>query len=99
MSSTSKFILGSLVGGAIGCIVGMLLAPRSGVETREMIKSELDDKYRESSKVLTDKANEVRSKAETIASDVSSKVKNITDELEEVGENAVRDASGKFAKS
>ena len=96
MSSTSKFVLGSLIGGAIGCVVGMLLAPRSGVETREMIKSELDERYQESSKVITDTANEVRSKAESIANDVTSHVKNITDELEEVGENALREVSEKL---
>lgn len=96
MSSTSKFILGSLVGGAIGCVVGMLLAPRSGVETREMIKTEIDDRYRESSRAISDKANEVKHKAETLAHDVSSRVKTITDELEEVGEKAVQSVSKKL---
>ena len=36
--STGKFIAGFVIGGVVGAVAGILLAPRSGEETREMIK-------------------------------------------------------------
>ncbi len=36
------FLGGLLVGGAIGAIAGLLLAPRSGKETRKVLKKSLD---------------------------------------------------------
>ncbi len=35
--STGKFLTGFLVGATIGGVIGLLLAPQSGEETREMI--------------------------------------------------------------
>ena len=37
MSSAGKFLVGFTVGAALGAITGILLAPKSGEETREMI--------------------------------------------------------------
>lgn len=45
MSKTNKsgaFIGGMLVGGAIGTLVGLSLAPRSGKETRQILKKSVD---------------------------------------------------------
>ena len=35
--SATKFLAGFIVGGAIGAVSGVLLAPKSGEETRAMI--------------------------------------------------------------
>ena len=35
--SVTKFLTGFAVGAAIGAIAGILLAPKSGAETREML--------------------------------------------------------------
>ena len=35
--SVSRFLAGFIVGGAIGAVAGVLLAPRSGEETRKML--------------------------------------------------------------
>ena len=35
--SAPKFLAGFIVGGAIGAIAGILLAPKSGEETRQLI--------------------------------------------------------------
>ena len=35
--SAGKFIAGFIVGGAVGAVIGILLAPQSGEETREQI--------------------------------------------------------------
>ncbi|WP_017303899.1 YtxH domain-containing protein [Spirulina subsalsa] len=41
-NSTGAFIGGILLGGAIGTIVGVLVAPRSGRETRQILKKSAD---------------------------------------------------------
>jgi gas vesicle protein len=37
-NGTGKFLGGLLIGGAIGAALGILFAPRSGKETRQMLK-------------------------------------------------------------
>ena len=44
--SVSRFLAGFIVGGAIGAVAGVLLAPRSGEETRKMLKDTADDMAR-----------------------------------------------------
>ena len=41
--SATKFLAGFIVGGAIGAIAGVLLAPKSGEETRAMIADTAKD--------------------------------------------------------
>jgi gas vesicle protein len=40
--SNGSFISGFLVGGAIGTVLGMLLAPRTGKENRKMMKKSIE---------------------------------------------------------
>lgn len=67
--STGKFIAGFIVGGIVGAVTGILLAPRSGDETREMIKDASQKAY--------DKAHatvkEIQDKAESISNDMTKK--------------------------
>lgn len=46
-SSLEKFLFGALLGGAIGAVLGLLLAPKSGEETRATLKTTTKDKYRD----------------------------------------------------
>ena len=55
---TFSFLKGILVGAIAGAVTGVLLAPKSGVETREDLKKLAVD--------LGDKANELYTKASTI---------------------------------
>jgi gas vesicle protein len=41
-SNAGAFLAGMLVGGAIGTIAGLLVAPRSGKETRRILKKSAD---------------------------------------------------------
>jgi gas vesicle protein len=84
-SSLGKFMVGALVGGAVGAVMGMLLAPRSGVETREMIKEEFGSRYKDSLDGIRDKADMVKEKASAI----KDKVKAVSEDLEEVGRRTV----------
>lgn len=98
MSSASnfgKFVVGAMVGGAIGALFGMLLAPRSGVETREMIREEFDnqvDTLRNQSGALKDKAKEK-------ASVLKDRVAEVASELEEVGRKALSRFSDKHTET
>ena len=60
--SAGKFLAGFIVGGAVGAIAGLLLAPKSGEETREMLaktSSEIYDKTEDSLKEIKEKAEDV----------------------------------------
>ena len=59
--SVSKFIAGFVVGGAIGAIAGILLAPKSGEETRRLLSESAQDMARradETAKQIKYKAND-----------------------------------------
>ena len=47
--SAGKFLAGFIVGGAIGAIAGILLAPKSGEETRAMLADSAKDAMKKDS--------------------------------------------------
>ncbi len=58
MSNTgSKFLLGFLAGILTGAAIGLLLAPESGEETRNLIREKIDQ-YAEEGKKIIEKAKE-----------------------------------------
>ena len=69
--SAGKFIAGFVVGGAIGAIAGVLLAPKSGTETR-------DD--------IANTAKEMLRKADETAKQIQSKTDDAIGELQKKGE-------------
>jgi gas vesicle protein len=86
MSSFGKFMLGTLVGGAIGAALGLLLAPRSGQETRKLIQDEFSTRYNDSVDCVKEKAEAVRAK-----------IKEEAHNLEEAGRKMVSKMSHKDA--
>ena len=52
--SLSKFLTGFAVGAAIGAVAGILLAPKSGAETREMIGEMASDVARKTDETVKD---------------------------------------------
>lgn len=99
--SKGKFALGALVGGAIGAVVALLTAPKSGKETRDDLKKKVDSIKTDTEK----KVGEVKEQAETIAKDVKHQaettvkdVKSQADELKKRTENAVQGAKEGFQK-
>jgi gas vesicle protein len=65
----SRFFEGLVVGGVLGYIVGILSAPKSGVELRRQIADNSEDIYKQAS----DSLGQVREKTEQVVTDVSSK--------------------------
>ncbi len=78
--SIGRFIAGFAIGSIVGGLIGILLAPQSGEETREI----LSDK----SKEICDKAHsavsEIQSKADGIVSDMQTKGDELISKLQDV---------------
>lgn len=81
--SATKFLAGFIVGGAIGALAGVLLAPKSGEETRQLIA--------DGAKEMVDRANEtvkeIQSKADDVVSDMQKKGDEIKDKLQHMIDN------------
>lgn len=69
--SADKFFAGFIVGGVMGALTGILLAPASGEKTRKNISKQ---------------ANEAVSKAESSIKDMQSHADDIIDELQKKGD-------------
>lgn len=76
--SATKFLAGFIVGGAIGAISGVLLAPKSGEETRAMLK----DGAKEAMKRADETVKEIQSKADDVVSDMQKKGEEIKEKLQ-----------------
>lgn len=50
MSKRNKFLVGTIVGGAVGSVLAIMFAPKSGKETRAQIKESSQALYKKSSK-------------------------------------------------
>lgn len=93
--STGKTLLGALIGFTAGAAVGILLAPRSGKETRKMIKSKskeaqdnlsdlLDQGYAQWKKVrnkVVDRANMTKSDIKDFMSFMSNEGSDLKDRI------------------
>lgn len=76
--SAGKFLAGFIVGGAIGAIAGILLAPKSGEETRAMIA----EGAKEALKRADETVKEIQSKADDVVSDMQKKGDEIKEKLQ-----------------
>lgn len=76
--STGKFIAGFVVGGALGALAGLLLAPKSGEETREIIKDNSRQAYDKAQTAV----KEIQEKAQTISNDMAKKGEELIDKIQ-----------------
>ena len=72
--SVGKFLTGFLIGGAVGAIAGVLLAPKSGEETRADIAKTSKELY---------------SKAEGSVKDLQAKADDVLNDLQQKGEDII----------
>lgn len=88
--SGTKFLAGFLVGGAIGAIAGILLAPKSGEETRAMLADSSKDIARradETVKEIQEKADGVVTEMQKKGEEIKEKLQNMINKQKEVAEN------------
>lgn len=86
MAGTRDFISGVLWGGLVGAAIGLLVAPRSGDETRALLR-ERSEEFREQAKETTDnlrtKASETAEQARERAVELQQRGKELIDENRE----------------
>ena len=78
MSTATKFLAGFLIGGAVGAVAGILLAPKSGAETREMLKNSATDAMKKADATV----KEIQAKADDVVSDLQKKGDEIKEKLQ-----------------
>jgi gas vesicle protein len=78
MKSGNSFLTGLLTGAAIGGIIALLYAPRSGKETREQIKNKFDELEKE----LEDLKGKASLKTGKIKEDLAKKLADLQREIE-----------------
>ncbi|TXK74847.1 YtxH domain-containing protein [Paenibacillus sp. N3.4] len=89
-TNKSGLLLGLIIGGAVGAITSLLLAPKSGLELREDLSNTyrtLNDKTSQLASAVGQKTQEVAStiseKTQDIASSVSDHAADIVDKAKE----------------
>lgn len=78
--SVGKFLAGFVVGGALGAIAGLLLAPQSGEETRDLLSDASKDVVKKTDKTV----KEIQEKADTVVSDMQKKGDEIMDKIQTI---------------
>lgn len=78
MSSTGKFLAGFLVGGTLGALAGILLAPQSGEETRKLLCDASKDVAKKTDKTV----KEIQEKADFVVSDMQKKGDEIMEKIQ-----------------
>lgn len=53
-----KLVMGAIIGGAIGSVVGMTVAPKKGEETRKFIKDKGKEAYEKGKEFVEEQAKE-----------------------------------------
>ena len=76
--SAGKILAGFVVGGALGALAGILLAPQSGEETRDLLCDASKDVVKKTDKTV----KEIQDKADTVVSDLQQKSDEIMDKIQ-----------------
>jgi len=76
--SAGKFLAGFVVGGALGALAGILLAPQSGEETRDLLNDASKDIVKKTDKTV----KEIQEKADTVVIDLQKKSDEIMDKIQ-----------------
>lgn len=78
--SVGKFLTGVIVGGALGAIAGIILAPQSGEETRELLNDASKDIVKKTDKTV----KEIQDRADVVVSDLQKKGDEIMDKIQDL---------------
>lgn len=76
--SVGKFLAGCVIGGALGAVAGVLLAPQSGEETRDLLSDASKDVAKKTDKTV----KEIQDKADTVVTDLQKKSDEIMEKIQ-----------------
>lgn len=76
--SVGKFLAGFVVGGALGAVAGILLAPQSGEETRELLNDASKDVVKKTDKTV----KELQTKADEVVCEMQKKGDEIMNKIQ-----------------
>ncbi|MDF2722466.1 MAG: ral stress protein [Paenibacillus sp.] len=85
-TKSGGFLLGVVIGGAVGAISSLLLAPKSGAKMRE----ELSERYQPIKEKTQELASAARDKTKEVASSVTAQASELMDKAKE-GKQQVSD--------
>jgi gas vesicle protein len=91
-NSGLSIFLGILAGGAIGAILALLYAPKTGRELRDDLKSKTDEYLDEADKYIA----EARNRAKVLINDGKKKSEKIINDAKEKSEAILKDAEKIF---
>jgi gas vesicle protein len=90
-----KLALGALIGAAAGFVSGILLAPKSGKETREEIKSDAL-KFKDAAvKEVNDTSDKVKAEASKLKKDVTDKAEELKGQFNKVADDTKKTVAAK----
>ncbi|MDZ7270933.1 MAG: YtxH domain-containing protein [candidate division KSB1 bacterium] len=95
---TGAFVKGLLIGGAVGAILALLYAPKSGKETREDIKRRTEEFLEEADRELA----ELKRRAANLVSQGRRKAEELAEEAEERVEKtkgAIAEKTGRLRRA
>lgn len=78
--SVGKFLAGFVIGGLVGSVVGVLLAPQSGEETREQLARKSSELYGKAG----DAIKEIQNKADGIVEDMQKKGDELVTKIQDL---------------
>lgn len=76
-SNPLSVVLGTLIGGLAGALIMLLLAPKSGKETRHQIREKSIDLHDRTSEIVEEATAQIRSSAEKISLDGREKLNKL----------------------
>ena len=94
---TKGFLVGAILGGAVGAITALLLAPKSGKELRQDIASKSSDIYDKASDYYGVIEDKVGGAVSTTFTDGKAKAQHIVNAAKEQASNIISKAEDLFA--
>lgn len=91
-SYTKGFLLGAIVGGAVGAITALLLAPKSGVELRKDIAEKSKDVYDKAQTMINGIESKVSQAAYTSVNEGRAKAQSIIDSAKKQADDLLKNA-------
>lgn len=88
-------LIGFLAGGAIGAVIALLYAPKSGRELRSDIKEKADSYYDEAEKYIT----EARTKAKDLINEGKKRSERIVQDAKVKSDSILKDAEKVFTEA